>query len=409
VRVVIAGGGVAALEALLALRKLAEERVELELLAPEPHFWYRPLAVAEPFDVGVVQRVELVEIASAAGAAFTLGALASVDADAHFAWNAAGARFDYDALLVACGGRPEEALAGALTFRGPADAEHFRHIVQELGAGALRRLVFAVPSGVVWPLPLYELALMTAAALAGRGVDAELVLVTPEREPLQLFGPEASGAVASLLDDRRIAFRGGSSPLAYSRGRLSIAVGDDHAQELAADGVVALPLLRGVAIEGVPHDRDGFVNVDLHGRVVDSDGLYAAGDITSYPVKQGGLAAQQADAAAEAIAAAAGAPVTPTPFRPVLRGMILTGGIPRYLRTPSVPGEEAAVSVEPLWWPPTKIAAHHLSPYLAGRAASRTRTGHVIEVERELGPSPAPVRTAVAATRARTTRVRRSR
>ena len=47
-RVVIAGGGVAALEAALALRALAEDRVSVELLAPETQFWYRPLAVTEP-------------------------------------------------------------------------------------------------------------------------------------------------------------------------------------------------------------------------------------------------------------------------------------------------------------------------------------------------------------------------
>ncbi len=38
VRVLIAGGGVAALEATLALRTLAEERVAITLVAPESDF-----------------------------------------------------------------------------------------------------------------------------------------------------------------------------------------------------------------------------------------------------------------------------------------------------------------------------------------------------------------------------------
>ncbi len=59
IRVVIAGGGVAALEALIALRKLAEERVVIELLSAEPQFWYRPLAVAEPFDGRRVHGLDL--------------------------------------------------------------------------------------------------------------------------------------------------------------------------------------------------------------------------------------------------------------------------------------------------------------------------------------------------------------
>jgi len=157
VRVVIAGGGVAGLEALLALRELAEERVELQLLAPEPLFWYRPLAVAEPFGLGSVHRVELSEVAAAARASFSLAALGSIDLRRRCAWTADGARLDYDALVIACGATPEAVVEGALTFRGPADTDRFRLLLQELDAGAVRKLVFAVPAGVAWSLPLYEL------------------------------------------------------------------------------------------------------------------------------------------------------------------------------------------------------------------------------------------------------------
>ena len=63
-RVVVAGGGVAGLEALLALRDLAGERVELTLLSPEAEFVYRPMAVAEPFGRGLADRHSLADIAS---------------------------------------------------------------------------------------------------------------------------------------------------------------------------------------------------------------------------------------------------------------------------------------------------------------------------------------------------------
>ena len=63
--------------------------------------------------------------------------------------------------------------------------------------------------------------------------------------------------------------------------------------------MIALPSLSGQRIDGVPQTRDGFVPVDRHGRVDGLPDVYAAGDITRFPVKQGGLAAQQADAAAE--------------------------------------------------------------------------------------------------------------
>jgi sulfide:quinone oxidoreductase len=114
----------------------------------------------------------------------------------------------------------------------------------------------------------------------------------------------------------------------------------------------------------VPAGRDGFVGVDPHGRVSGLDRVWAAGDMTAFPVKQGGLAAQQADAAAESIAKAAGVDIVPQPFRPVLRGVLLTGLAPRFLRAGKRDGD-SQVDTEPLWWPPAKIVGRHLGPFLA--------------------------------------------
>ena len=91
--------------------------------------------------------------------------------------------------------------------------------------------------------------------------------------------------------------------------------------------------------------------------------VYAAGDITAFPIKQGGLACQQADAAAEHIAARAGATLDPAPFTPVLRGMLLTERWSRFLRR-EVEADDAAVAGRALWWPPAKIAGRELAGYL---------------------------------------------
>jgi sulfide:quinone oxidoreductase len=128
-------------------------------------------------------------------------------------------------------------------------------------------------------------------------------------------------------------------------------------------------VLRGPTIDGVPVTQDqGFVPVDEHGRVKGLTDVYAAGDVTDFPVKQGGLAAQQADSAAEHIAASYGADVDPQPFEPVLRGMLFTGGEALYMRS-GVPGADPDVpgAWYPLWWPPTKVAGRHLAPYLFER------------------------------------------
>jgi sulfide:quinone oxidoreductase len=85
--------------------------------------------------------------------------------------------------------------------------------------------------------------------------------------------------------------------------------------------------------------------------------VYAVGDMTTRPLRQGGLATQQADAAASAIAAWAGAPVTPQPYRPDLRAILLTGGAPLFLR-------RGSAATDAPWWPPHKVAGRELAPYL---------------------------------------------
>jgi sulfide:quinone oxidoreductase len=362
-RVLIAGGGVAALEAALALRALAEDRVSVEMLAPEPHFWYRPLAVAEPFDLGEARQFELSELATAAGATLSLGALAGVDAGRRLARTSAGSSVPYDILLVACGAVPTPAVPGALTFRGPADTERIRTLLGEIVTGQVGRVAFVVPWGAVWSLPIYELALMTAAYLAERGLaGVELALVTPEEEPMQLFGRAGSEAVRALLEERGIAVQTGSTPVELVDGELRLV----PEGTIAADRVVALPRLRGPRIDGLPQTVEGFVPVDAHGQVHGLADVFAAGDITSFPVKQGGIAAQQADAAAEMIAATAGADLAPQPFRPVLRGLLLTGRQPRYLRHDLTggAGDASSASPDPLWWPPAKIVGRYLAPFL---------------------------------------------
>jgi CBS domain-containing protein len=122
--------------------------------------------------------------------------------------------------------------------------------------------------------------------------------------------------------------------------------------------------------------------------------VFAAGDVTTFPVKQGGIAAQQAESAAHAIAAEAGVDVKPHRFRPVLRGYLLTGAEPQYLRRELRTGLDT-VSPDPLWWPPAKIVGRYLSPFLAELAGTDTaaellpRPG-VLRVDVEVGESTRP-------------------
>jgi sulfide:quinone oxidoreductase len=381
--VLVVGGGVAGLETMLALRELAGELVEVELVAAEHQFFYRPLAVVEPFGGPRVGPWELADLTRAAGVRFTPGELRALKVEAHVAELRSGQRIPYDAVVLACGARPTAAIPGALTFRGPADVERFAALLEDVKSGEAKRLVFAVPSGIVWPLPIYELALQTATKLEREGSEATLGIVTSEPAPLALFGREASEAVQDLLRQHGITVHASAYSAELREGLLKCV----PKGEIPADRVVALPRLSGPEIDGVPRDRNGFVRTDGHGRVAGAPDVYAAGDLTAFPIKQGGLAAQQADAAAEAIAAAAGAAIEPRPFRPVLRALLLSGGRPTFLRVELTGGHggSSTASLDPLWWQPGKIIGRRLAPFLANLGvfdvAAEPNEGDILRIE----------------------------
>src|SRR5512144_1726934 len=298
-KVLIVGGGVAALEATLALHELASELVEVELVAPEQNFVYRPLLVAEPFGAGQVRTFPLRRLAESAGASFTEAIVTGVESDRHVVRTAAGDELPFDLLLLAPGAVPVAAVQGALCFRGPNEAAALTQLLHDATAGKIDCMTFAVPAGASWTLPLYELALLARSYLVDEGaVGVSVAIVTPEDAPLALFGGTASDAVRELLEARGIELSVGTTPLAFADGGLSVA----PTGILPTDRVVALPRLAGVI-----HDANGFIPTDHHGQVADEIDVWAAGDATRFPLKQGGVAAQQADAAAEASAARAGA------------------------------------------------------------------------------------------------------
>lgn len=376
-RVLVAGGGVAGLETLLALRDLAGDRVSLTLLAPEDDFVYRPMAVAEPFARGHAKRHRLPDVCRQIGATFVRDALAEVDDAAGEAVTAGGERIGYDALLVAVGAQSAVALHAAMTWTPERDPEVFGGLLRDIDEGYTSRVAFVVPPGNAWPLPAYELALMTAWQAYGMNRDDVRVTVyTPEDAPLGVFGTTASAALRDDLDAAGIEVENGVF-VTEADGRLVMQPGG---RSLEADRVVALPVAAGPAMPGLPGDRLGFVLTDRVGRVPGTRAVWAAGDCISFPIKQGGLASQEADAAARSIAAAAGADVEVTPFRPFLRGVVLTGRGQRWMRHDVAGGGgEGEAARHALFWPPTKVAGRYLAPFL-----------HALDEAEQLGETPHP-------------------
>jgi sulfide:quinone oxidoreductase len=201
-RVIVCGGGVAGLEALMALSDLGEDRLEVTLIAASPDFTYRPLTVEEPFTLQPAERRALEPIAAEFGARFVQGALARVVSEKHEIELADGNTLPYDALVVCVGGKSRPAYRNASTFDAAVEPLEIDEPIEKAKGS---RIAFVVPPGVTWALPIYELALMTDSRARSLEAEAvELVVITPESSPLAMFGPAASDAVGELLRVRGI-------------------------------------------------------------------------------------------------------------------------------------------------------------------------------------------------------------
>jgi sulfide:quinone oxidoreductase len=354
--VVIAGGGVAGLEALLGLHAIAGDRVDLRLIAPDSEFTYRPLAVAEPFALGHANRVPLARFAEWTGAELIVDAVVGADDGARQVRLRDGGTLPFETLLLAPGGQPVAGVEGATTWWPGGDPETYGGLLRDVDEGYTKSLAIVVPPGAVWPLPAYELALMTAGEAREMGHDDVVVtVVTPERTPLSLFGEEAGAAVAEELRWAGVEVRTGV--VARRDGRDLVL--EPGGERLETQRVLAVPRIVGPGTEGVPVDEEGFIRTDDDGLVEGCERTWAAGDGIVSPLKFGGLATHQARRAIAAIARLAGAHNVPDPGEPVVHGQLLVGHRARRLR-----GRGDAEGA-PLWWPQGKVAGEYLPRWLA--------------------------------------------
>ena len=357
-RVLIAGGGVAAVEAALALQDLAGSRVALTIVTASNEFVYRPFAVVRPFQPEPTYQIKLTQIASDVAADIVFDTAVGLDPTRRLLLSS-GESLVYDALLVAIGARAEATLSGGTITPWDWGGGHaFRAMLDSIRHERTKNVTFIVPAGTVWALPLYELALLTSAFVAEEALsDVSLTLVTVEKAPLAVFGADASAKVRALLQQREIALLLESEVDSIEDGLVQTSEG----ASIASDATIAVPVIRPHAFAGVPTDKEGFIIVDDDCRIPIEGNVFAAGDCTQLPNKQGGIAAQQADAVAAQIAALAGAGVEPKPFRPRLQALLFTGETPLRLDatgpTPDRGREGEPDQAE-------KIKALYLTPYL---------------------------------------------
>jgi sulfide:quinone oxidoreductase len=283
--VLIAGGGVAGLETLLALHALAADRVDITILAPDLKFVNRSMSAQQPFKVQRGRGIRLEDTAAELGAHWHRGTLDRVVHAEHRAVTRDGDELAYDTLVLALGAHPKSEWQSedVLTYRGGRDGPNYRLLLHQLREGRVEKVAFVKPAGASWPLPLYDLALMTAAECAAHSrAEVELSLITPEEEPLGVFGSRASAAIRTILGESGVTLHTGSYGQPGARGRLDISPGH---RSLAVERIVTEPRLVGPSLRGIPSGHGGFIQTDAHGRVPGLDDVFAAGDATTFPVK----------------------------------------------------------------------------------------------------------------------------
>jgi sulfide:quinone oxidoreductase len=372
-RVVVVGGGIAGAEVLLALRELAGDRVSLTLVSPGEELVLPALTVAEPFALGHAQRYSLADLLERVHGDLVAGSLAAIDPQQREIHLQDGATLGFDALVIATGARAAARVEHATTWWPGGDAEAFGGLLRDIEEGYTTRVAFVIPPGAVWPLPLYELALMTAREVSGMGIDgAELTVITPEAVPLALFGSAAARAVRDELDRVGIRLETATVGRVQPADPLEVVL-QPSIRRLSVDGVVALPGVDGPRIPGTTQDDAGFILVGPGGLMCGGESVWAAGDAIAYPVKLGALASQQADAVAGEIAARVGVQMPARPAGLRLQGVLMTGGAPRVVGAgPST----TETDHRQIWRPEDKVHGTYLTPYLHNLSPTIEPGGH---------------------------------
>jgi NADH dehydrogenase FAD-containing subunit len=280
-KVLVAGGGVAGIEAIFALRATGPGRLDLELVTPQRHVTSRSLVAGRPFLQATADRVELAAITTPHGVRLTRDALELVEPDLHEILTQGGARRSYDVLVLALGTRPAVSVAGAMPFRGLQDLTALRAALDTVTSVA-----YIARSPSMWTAPMYELAARTAAWATDRRQPLDVLVATAE---------PVSESVSSRLADAGVEVLSETVVDRVSAGRMELADG----RRVAVDLAVALPHLTGPAVRGMPAlSPDGYTVVDETGRVAGVADIYAIGDMTGRRL----LAATQASDTAGAIA-----------------------------------------------------------------------------------------------------------
>lgn len=309
-RAVVVGGGLAGLESALYLKARLGDQVAVTLISDQPRFVYRPFLTYVTFGLDPDHiHLDLKMIADQQDFRLLLGRVDHVD-PARRLVQFGSQSVAYDSLILATGAAAvEEAIPGLRRGYTVWSEKEMLALRDRLGSAVesppdsvLTRVVFLVPPGALWTGPIYELALMTATWLTWVGArdSFDLHILTPELRHVEALGEKVHDQLAESLIVRGIRATLGARATAVKRDTVRLGDGE----EVPFDLLINAAVYHGAGLKNdLPVDEKGFYRTRTNTRqIVSDDQIYAVGDGSDYPVKQGFLALLQADAAGEHIA-----------------------------------------------------------------------------------------------------------
>ena len=233
---------------------------EMPLRSPD---FYKEHAI----EVLLNKRVEQVET--------TTKVIAFTDSASSSNAGASGDSLNYDALLVATGGKPLQLdipgadLENILTLRSFADTDRILTLSKQKGQAVVIGSSF--------------IGMETAAGLSQHGL--QVTVVSPDSVPFKkILGEEIGKIFQQVHQENGVSFKFGRKAVQFEGRDKVEAVILDNGDRLKADIVIvgigvqpATDFLEGIDL----HPKDGSVVVDEYLRA--ADGIYAAGDIARYP------------------------------------------------------------------------------------------------------------------------------
>ena len=291
-RVVVLGGGIGGIVAARRIRSLAPADTHVILIDrqalqtfPPSYTWVMtgersPAAITR--DLRGLRRT---------GVEFIEGAAEAIDLDAHTV-TVGGNAVAYDYLVVALGAELAlDAVPGlaqqSFSYYTAADAQRLHNALDAFTGGRVALVIPSLPYKC--PAAPYEGAMLLDALFRKRGIRSRVVLSlsTPEPQPLPVAGPALGAAVASMLEQKDIAYHPQRKTAAVDAAAHEVAF-EDGARE-KYDLLIAVPPHRPpVVVSGSPiAGPSGWVKVDARTLATDSPRVYAIGDVTAIPLFDG--------------------------------------------------------------------------------------------------------------------------